>query len=252
VELKHLVQYLHTTRSWTLKFSHLGENWEDLWLSIYADAGECGNDDELGRPGRAMSGYFLVLEGANGTYLPLCWQAKRQTVPTSSSGEAECIAWAVAVKAGMRMAVMLELCRHTHPSVRGFVDNEALRISVLHGNSKAMGHLKKQANICFDTLRSTLIVPTHISGDRNTADLMTKILGRNKIRQLCERMYRLDLAVKMGKDVKLGIGWDESERDANVHLATVHSHHAHCVYADLLLIGDLPNGIGCTCIRDAD
>ena len=150
------------------------------------------------------------------------------------------------------MAVMLELCRHTHPSVKGFVDNEALRISVLHGNSKAMGHLKKQANICFDTLRSTLIVPTHIPGDRNIADLMTKILGRNKIKQLCERMYRLDLMAKLGKNVKMS--WDPGD-EANVkhvHLATVRCHQAHCVHADLLLIGDLPNGIGCTCIRDAD
>ena len=78
-ELRHQVQYLYTTAGWTLKFTYCGENWEDLWEAIYADAGECGKSDEDGKPGRAISGYLIVLEGHNGTFLPLAWLSKRHS-----------------------------------------------------------------------------------------------------------------------------------------------------------------------------
>ena len=110
-ELRHQVQYLYTTAGWTLKFTYCGENWEDLWEAIYADAGECGKSDEDGKPGRAISGYLIVLEGHNGTFLPLAWLSKRQTVVTDASAASEAIAWNIAAKHGIALGMMVELFR---------------------------------------------------------------------------------------------------------------------------------------------
>jgi hypothetical protein len=231
------MSYLYTTRKWTLKFTHCGESWEDLWLSIYADAGECGNDDEDGRPGRAVSGYFLVLEGANGAFLPLGWLSKRQTVPTTSSGEAEAIAWCTAAKAGMKVASMLELLRRSPVTVRGFVDNEALRISILHGSSQRMGHLKKLAGVHFGVLQASELIPTHVEGAKNTADLMTKVLGKCKIRQLVERIYRIDLMVLSGD-------WSNAEEKEEVRVGLagimVRIHSAWCPLTSFVDLGTAP------------
>ena len=100
--------YLYATRTWTLKFTHKGEGWEDLWVAVFADAGGCvSGQDVYGDEGKVVTGYTIVLMGANGTFLPLRWRSRRQAIPTANSGEGESIAWATAAKEAMRVAVMV-------------------------------------------------------------------------------------------------------------------------------------------------
>lgn len=81
-QLFRLVSYLWSTRNLCLTFSVM-DSPSNCFLNMYADA-------DLGSfTATSTSGLFIVIEGPNGTFVPITWSARRQSHVARSTAEAE-------------------------------------------------------------------------------------------------------------------------------------------------------------------
>eukprot|EP00974_Lingulodinium_polyedra_P080507 7798883-Lingulodinium_polyedra.AAC.1 len=85
--------------------------------------------------------------------------------------------WSAAAKCAMRIAAMLEYCVMVPPTIRGLVDNDAVRLAVERGSSAKMSHMKKHAEVCFSFLNQCGIKLQRVDTSENIADIFTKILS---------------------------------------------------------------------------
>lgn len=155
-ELTHLMGYFKYTKDYILRLVNAGDLWEDLILVTDSDA-------DHNAP-RSVAGHMVALEGAKGSSYPWEWQARHQTVATSSSGESESVGWGSAAKSAIRLAAVLECLRRTPVRVVGHCDSEAMRLAVKRGSSRAMGHLRKHAECTFQLLSDSGIELQHEPG----------------------------------------------------------------------------------------
>ena len=74
----------------------------------------------------------------------------------------------------------------------GYNDNEAARISFMHGTSKRMSHLSRHAGVHFDFIREAGLIPKHLSRSSNVTDIFTKVLTAKRMVWLIRRIFGLD------------------------------------------------------------
>lgn len=170
-ELTHLMGYFKATREYALHLINKGDFWEDLVCATYADS----NHDVP----RSVAGQMVQLEGALGSCLPWEWQARCQSVASTSSGESESVGWGTAAKAAIRCAAVMECVRKRPVEVVGRCDSEAMRMAVRRGSStnklstvvrqrhrvesrtrerKPSGYLYEGSELCASTLPCTEMV----------------------------------------------------------------------------------------------
>ena len=71
--------------------------------------------------------------------------------------------------------------------------DEALRISIKHGGSGKMNHLKKDANVSYEFWNSLNVVPRHIPGVDNPSDCFTKTLSALRLAWLIRYAFGLNV-----------------------------------------------------------
>lgn len=103
------------------------------------------------------------------------------------------MSWGICARAALRFAAILEDLRVGPLGVDGYFDNDSLRLAVQRGTNSKMGHLRKTASLNFRLLKQIGMVPLRVAGTRNIADVLTKILGRERARYILRRFFGLDV-----------------------------------------------------------
>lgn len=172
--LRQLVRHINGTAKYgligTIGDSCVEQN-ENLWVELYTDA-DLARCHETSRP---ASGGVLVLKGDQGTFLPIDWSPKRQTVAPRSTGGAELVAMNDAlVKIGIGNHAILE-------SIYVCTDSSAAKSSMEDGYG-GIKYTKRTHMISIGWLKDLagigLIQLKKIEGGSSISDVMTKFLGR--------------------------------------------------------------------------
>ena len=138
---------------------------------------------------KSTGGLYLELSGPTGSQYPMDWGARRQGVQTTNSGESEAIAWGAATKAAIKLAAMVEYTRPRPVAINGHIDNQAVELAIKKGFSQKLGHLRKHAEVSLRLLHESGLVPHHVPGSENIADIFTKPLARIKLQYLSSRLF---------------------------------------------------------------
>ena len=170
--------YKHTSH-YTLKMISEGHLWQDLYPTLCVDSNHTKEP-----PSKATDGYITNLEGDLGSHFPQSWSAKLQQVVTTNSGESESIAWSGGAKQLVKLGAIFEKPILGVAKVYCYNDNEAARISFMHGASKRMSHVGRHAGVRFDFIREAGLIPKHLSGVSNVGDIFTKVLIAKLIRRI--------------------------------------------------------------------
>jgi hypothetical protein len=111
----------------------------------------------------------------------------------SSSGDDEAKGWGQTVRLALRFAAIIEDLRVAPLEVRGYVDNDSLRLACQRGSSPRMGHLRKTASLNFRLIKQVGMVPARVDSVDNLADFLTKVLSRDKIMHLLKTIFGLEV-----------------------------------------------------------
>ena len=98
VALHRLVSYINSSLD-VACYGWVGDKWEDVELTIYADADWAGDKPSF----HSTSGCFLCLSGRN-TFFPLAALSKKQTCVSHSTPEAEIVAADTAIRTSWAVA----------------------------------------------------------------------------------------------------------------------------------------------------
>lgn len=221
-ELHHMMEYFKGTEWYALSFKNAGDEWEDLYLVLYCDRDV--NDNP-----KATGGYLITLEGVRGTCLPLTWASSVASVTLPSSAENETLSWGKGAREALRIASVVETMRATPPMMKAKVDNEALRLALKQGSSTKLGHLRKTSRINFKFFRDCGLIPEHVPGTENFADVMTKVLSRVKLLALIGCFFGIDVTTNKHGTKKVG---------AQFNLIW---HAAACKFRDCVGVGEMRN-----------
>jgi len=181
-ELGRLVAYVGKTAHYTLRMvrSFLDKE-EEITPIVHSDA-------DLAEP-RSQSGSVLFLSGPNGTYMPIAWQSKKQSLCADSVAISETIALHVAVREYLLLAEVLKTDRSK--ALQVFADNSSCLRLAARGTSRAASILQKAIRLRIGFLRDLremgIVAFGHVRTKENRADALTKALSEAK----------LDEAVKM-------------------------------------------------------
>ncbi|KAI3507425.1 hypothetical protein L1887_22411 [Cichorium endivia] len=152
-----------------------------LNLVAYCDA------DWLGCPytRRSRTGYLLLLGGA-----PVSWKTKKQSVVSRSSAEAEYRAMATTVSEVLWMRWLLkDLTVNLEDATPLYCDNQAARHiannPVFHERTK---HVEMDCFFVRERVESHEILPLHVTSKQQIADLLTKPLGAQPLRDLLGKL----------------------------------------------------------------
>ena len=143
----------------------------------------------------------------------------------------------VSAKVGLNWGAIFEKTSVRPLTIIGYNDNEAVRISFLHGTSSRMAHLGRHAN------RQAGLMPKHIPGTENVADLFTKVLTGKRLRWPLRKIFGLDHAII---DKKFGAAvarWTPTRRPT---AGEVFAHMAICHHSEIREVGQTVLG-GCFC-----
>lgn len=179
--VKRIFQYLKATRDYVLTVGGSGTT-RPL---AYCDA-DYGNDPDTAK---STSGYAIFIgQGCDS------WSAKKQTVVSLSTGEAEYYA---GVHCGREVLWLRQLLSELGflpsprpPPTRIRIDSTtAIRMI---DNPDEVSNRTKHVNISYhwirDAVRSQLIETEHVPGEENIADIFTKPLGPQRHKQLTRRL----------------------------------------------------------------
>ncbi|XP_042753221.1 secreted RxLR effector protein 161-like [Lactuca sativa] len=139
---------------------------------------------------RSRTGYLLLLGGA-----PISWKSKKQSVVSRSSAEAEYRAMASTVSEILCVRSLLkELCEAPTEGTTLFCDNLAAKHiannPVFHERTK---HVEMDCYFVRERVDSDEIRPMHINTTGQIADLLTKPLGAQQLRNLLVKLSMQDL-----------------------------------------------------------
>lgn len=135
--------------------------------------------------GRSVSGYCIQLGSAL-----ISWQAKKQTVVSQSSAEAEYRALASVTTEIMWLKYLLaDLQVPVNEAVSVFCDNQAaIDIAsnpVQHARTK---HIELDCHFIREKVQSGVILPVKISTKFQLADIFTKVLGSSAHWSICSKL----------------------------------------------------------------
>jgi hypothetical protein len=143
----------------------------------------------------------------------------------------------------MKIAAAIEMLRSEPLMVHGKIDNESVRLAVLHGTSARMGHLRRTAQTSFATLQATLIHPVHVPGIDNLADLLTKVMGKVRLIYLLKKIFGL-VPAEQRVTVLLAKAMDQNL----YYMNEIYNHLNNCEQFGVAEIGDLRGQLSsCSC-----
>jgi hypothetical protein len=228
-ELDHLMGYLSATREYQLLFLNYGDLAEDLFVAIYADT-------DYAIP-RSTAGRIANISGEMGSNYPIRWKSSLLGCATTSSSESELGGWNKAVKEGLQIASMLERCMKRRVRVFGFADNSALRLAVGRGYSEKLSSMSRQGGANLVYLSSAGVLPKEVSGLDNPADVLTKIVARQKILHLLHKYF-----FALGEPGKQSKKFPPREYGAKLY-----RHLFICKYQGVIEVGIVNEVAGCIC-----
>ena len=157
----------------------------------------------------ATSGYIWYLNG-----MPISWRAKKQTVPSDSAHEAECMAAHFAINEGMWLRGLLGELGVDLPRSNLFIDNKGAVFTI--GNPCTewrSATLATKYYKCRYAIDSGDIHCEYVSGDINVSDLLTKPLTGAKF-----ELFSKDI---MGQTASIVVALSEEANFNHAELTTV-------------------------------
>ncbi|XP_056647429.1 uncharacterized protein LOC130452135 [Diorhabda sublineata] len=175
-EAKRIARYLKGTADYELR---LGEKNEALGLIGYADA-DYGEDRKTRK---SHTGYLFQLFGS-----PISWACKQDCVADSST-HAEYIALAEATREGLWIRYLLEdYERKTQETTVIYEDNQScLKLAENGKFSSRSKHIDIKYHFIRDIKKKSLMNYEYCQTDEMIADMLTKPLGKNKLRYFAEK-----------------------------------------------------------------
>ncbi|MBW0475372.1 hypothetical protein O181_015087 [Austropuccinia psidii MF-1] len=169
VALEHLINYLRGTRNKKLEIET--DN-REAGLKIFVDANWGGEGS------RSQHGFIGFLWGA-----PISWNSKRQTCVASSACQAEYMA-----RAGMWITqIMSAIQQGMVPAL--LPDNKAvIQIATNSGSRKNSRHIRREFHLINEMITMGQVSLDWVNSDEQKADIFTKKLGRQKVRQSMEKI----------------------------------------------------------------
>jgi len=141
IALHRLVSYINSSLD-VACYGWVGDSWEDVELTIYADADWAGDKPTF----HSTSGCFLCLSGRN-TFYPLAAVSKKQTCVSHSTPEAEIVAADTAIRTvGIPAMQLWDVILHTHKRKLQATfkeDNEAAIKVMSSGRNPTMRHMQR-------------------------------------------------------------------------------------------------------------
>jgi hypothetical protein len=175
-ELARIVLYLEKTANFTLKFTRVfADDPSEIEPRAHSDA-------DLAEP-RSQSGSFLFMQGPKGSFMPVSWQSKKQSLCADSSAVSETIAVHMCVRESLLLAELLKPERQKAFQV--YVDNSSCLRLAVRGTSKAASVLQKAIRLRVGFLRDLremgIIAFDYVRSAENRADALTKALPEHKL-----------------------------------------------------------------------
>lgn len=188
-QLLRLISYLNSTKNLCLHLSMLDLP-QDCTIDLFCDAdlGGCPHT------AKSTSGLFLVVRGPQGTFIPITWNARRQTHVARSTADAELNSLAEGLHEELLPAVQLLtwLLGTNAPTPTVREDNAAVVAAIRKGYSIKLRHLARTPKLSLASLHDacttwcTLIqTPT----TEQLGDYFTKCLPANKFDPGCLGLY---------------------------------------------------------------
>ena len=161
----------------------------DLELRLYTDA-DFASDL---RTRKSTSGWILEISGPTGTRVVLDWGSKLQTFVAKSSAEAEIVAVSTGLaRIGLSLQTLLTKLVGQEAALCVFCDSATGIAAMRAGSSSAMRYIEKTQGVHLAWLQQVfergLCGLRHIAGADNPADIFTKAMGGEKLKQLLSRI----------------------------------------------------------------
>lgn len=167
---KHVIRYLKQTIDYKILYCKTGKP-----LYAYTDANWAGDQDER----KSCSGSVHILAGG-----PISWFSKKQTSVALSTMEAEYISLAEAIKETIHLRRLIKEMygnQYVNDPTDMLCDNQSAIVlskeNMLHQRSK---HIEIKYHFSRDAQNKGLICVKFVSTNRNTADVLTKSLMKDK------------------------------------------------------------------------
>ena len=154
---------------------------EACTLDLYADA------DLGGWPytARSTSGLFLVIQGPGGTFAPITWYSRKQSLVARSTADAETHSLAEGMFTELLPALLLlqKLLGDRAPKAVAREDNSAVVQAVMKGYSIKLRHLARTPKLSFASLNeacTSLCELVQTPTTEQLGDIFTKVLQPNQ------------------------------------------------------------------------
>lgn len=178
-EAKRVVRYLNGTQNIKLKMGSSRTKHDNVYAFSDSDWAEDRNDRKLN------SGIICMFKGA-----AVSWKSKKQTIVATSSAEAEYVALSQTVKELIWLKRLAECF--------GIKDKKALKVFSDSQSAIAMitkpklgnrsKHIDTKYHHVKDAVSRSVIQLEYVPSEVNATDILTKPLGKNKVKQFRESM----------------------------------------------------------------
>ena len=172
---KELLRYLKHTRFATLRLTKCSD--EELYLRVFSDADFAQQTDR-----KSITG-FVYLLGPN----LIDWKSRKQTLVTTSTTEAELVAMSDATDdLEWKLALRQEMSGRSGPAM---LLSDCLSAIKKLKRGEAGGrtkHLDIRAKAVADRMKRELVSLSYVPTEDNVADMLTKRLGFQKVKHLCD------------------------------------------------------------------
>ena len=175
-EAKRVLRYLKGTKDIKLTLGTSRRS-NELWAYTDSDWAE----DQIDR--KSNSGFVCFLSNS-----PIMWKSKKQTIVATSSAEAEYIAMSTAAKEIIWIRRLIEgfgLQQNGPTPVHSDSMSAIAMVSNPKSGSKTK-HIDTKFHHVKDLVSNKVLKLEYVPTERNVADVLTKPLGKNKLKQFRE------------------------------------------------------------------
>lgn len=183
---KRILRYLKGTSDMKLAYPVSCENKTEFTLSAYADSDFSNN--LLDR--KSFTGYVVKLGNA-----PISWESKKQSTVALSTAEAEYMALAESAKeVKFENLVFTEIMQIENSAVEIFSDSQS---AISLTKNELVNRKTKHIDIRYHFIRQLVMTNeiriSHVAGDENIADIMTKPLPLQKHQYCVNQLLHMKL-----------------------------------------------------------
>ncbi|KAL1455732.1 hypothetical protein WDU94_009805 [Cyamophila willieti] len=166
VAAKRVLRYLRATQSMSMVY----EKTENMQLIGYSDSDWAADPTDR----KSVTGSVIFFCGN-----PVAWFSKKQNCVTLSSTEVEYVAGSLVSAELIALKGIVKDLTNQHVDTVLLMDNQgAIKISQNYENSKRSKHIDVKYHFLKDSIQKKLIIIQYVDTKKNTADIMTKALGR--------------------------------------------------------------------------